>query len=150
MALGEYVRMRHLGRVLLAEFQMKSGPGLPGREPDILFVATDHLDRLNKTWLDGPGDLVVEIISPESFSRDRGEKFAEYEQAGVPEYWVIDPLRRRVEFYQRAEDGYYRTVSPDADGVYHSAAIDGLWLRVDWIWDRPLLVEVLREWGLLS
>lgn len=55
------------------------------------FVASEHLDRLKETYLDGPADLVVGIVSPDSVGRDRGEKFYEYAQGGVPEYWLIDP-----------------------------------------------------------
>ena len=70
-----YVSIRDLGRVLFAPFQVKLGPDLPGREPDLLFVASEHLDRLKETHLDGPADLIVEIVSQESQQRDRGEKF---------------------------------------------------------------------------
>ena len=79
---------------------MKIGPDLPGREPDILFIAREHLDRFRDTYLDGPADLVVEIISRDSRARDRGDKFYEYEQGGVREYWLLDYLRRQAEFYQ--------------------------------------------------
>jgi Uma2 family endonuclease len=80
------VEAHQLGVVLPALFQMKAGPDLPGRESDILFIAREHLDRLKNTYLDGPADLVVEIISPDSRARDRGEKFYEYEQGGLREY----------------------------------------------------------------
>ena len=41
----------------------------------MLFLAKEHGDRLKDTYLDGPSDLVVEIVSPDSIGRDRGEKF---------------------------------------------------------------------------
>lgn len=105
------------GTVRSAPFQMKTGPDLPGREPDILFVAREHLDRLKHVYLDGPADLVVEIVSPESRSRDRGTKFYEYEQGGVREYWLLDPVRRQAEFYGLGTDGIYRLLEADCDGV---------------------------------
>ncbi|RMF91334.1 MAG: hypothetical protein D6736_05350, partial [Nitrospinota bacterium] len=94
--LSVYVEQKALGRVLGAPFQMKTGPELPGREPDILFVARESLHRLQTTHLEGPADLVVEIVSPESRLRDRGEKFAEYELGGVKEYWLLERLRALV------------------------------------------------------
>lgn len=144
--LSFYASAHKLGRVLLSPFQVKLGPDLPGREPDLLFVAREHLERLKETHLDGPADLAVEIVSPESRERDRGAKFYEYETAGVGEYWLIDPQRRQAEFYQLGEDGFYHPVSPDAEGVYHSAILPGFWLRVDWLWQDPLPtpVETLR------
>lgn len=108
-----------------------------GREPDLLFVAREHQERLKDTYLDGPADLVVEIILPESIGRDRGEKFYEYEQAGIPEYWLLDPERRWAEFYQ-LDAGRYRLVLGDETGEYHSAVLPGFWLRVDRLWQEPL------------
>ncbi|MCL6499574.1 MAG: Uma2 family endonuclease, partial [Firmicutes bacterium] len=57
--LGIYVQTKGLGLVLSAPFQMKTGPDLPGREPDLLFVASENLGRLRDRDLDGPADLVV-------------------------------------------------------------------------------------------
>jgi Uma2 family endonuclease len=146
-----FVEAHRLGTVLTAPFQMKTGPDLPGREPDILFIAREHLDRLKNVYLDGPADLVVEIISPDSRGRDRGEKFYEYEQGGVREYWLLDYLRRQAEFYQRGADGIFRLVPVGEDGIYGSAVLEGLWLKVDWLWQEPLppLLTVLREWQLV-
>lgn len=136
------------GIVRSAPFQMKLAQG---REPDVIFVATEHLNRLQQTHLDGPADLVVEIISPESVGRDRGEKFTEYEAGGVPEFWLLDPQRRWAEFYQ-LEGERYRLVFAGQEGAYPSKTLPGLRLRVEWLWQSPLprILDVLREWGLLE
>lgn len=146
-----FVEAKQLGVIRSAPLQMKLGSKLPGREPDILFIAREHLDRLKKTYLDGAADLVVEIISPESRARDRGDKFYEYEQAGVREYWLIDPVRKQAEFYRLGDDGIYQLVPVGADGIFRSAVLDGLQLQVDWLWQEPLptLLTVLKEWGLV-
>ena len=121
-----------------------------GREPDILFVARANLDRLRRTYLDGPADLAVEITSPESFARDRGDKFVEYERAGVGEYWLLDPDRRHAEFYQRDDSGQYRLITEAERGAYRSRVIPRLGLRVEWLWQDPLpkVADALRELGL--
>jgi Uma2 family endonuclease len=149
--LRHFVETSQLGVVRFAPFQMKTGPDLPGREPDILFIAREHLDRLRDTYLDGPADLVVEIISRDSRARDRGDKFYEYEQGGVREYWLLDYLRRQAEFYQLGADGIYRPAPVGQDGIYHSAVLEGLWLKVEWLWQEPLppLMSVLREWQMI-
>jgi Uma2 family endonuclease len=132
-----YVESRGLGLVLSAPFLMRL-PNIPsGREPDLLFVAAAHKDRLKETYLDGPADLVVEIVSPESRLRDRGEKFAEYELGGVREYWIIDPDLRRADFYRLDSEGRYRLVEPEA-GRYQAAVVRGFWLLVEWLWQEPL------------
>lgn len=134
--LRSFVEVRQLGIVRSAPFQMKLAQS--GREPDLLFVAQEHLERLKETHLEGPADLVVEVVSPESAGRDRGEKFYEYEQAGIPEYWLIDPQTKRAEFYQLTAANQYRLVPPDAEGIYRSAVLPNFWLRVDWLWQEPL------------
>ena len=137
--IGDYVVDHQLGEVLIESFQMKTGPGMPGREPDILFVANENLPRLKETYLEGPADLVVEIVSPDSQERDRIEKYREYEQGGVREYWLIDPERQEALFYRRNEQGMYESGPVGEDGLYESAVLPGLKLRVSWLWQRPLL-----------
>jgi Uma2 family endonuclease len=146
--LSHFVEDHDAGRILPAPFLMKTGPGLPGREPDILFITTEHLDRIKRTHLEGPADLAVEIISPESRGRDRGDKFYEYEQGGVREYWLLDPERRQAEFHALGDDGIYRPIPVGDDGVFRSHVPPGLWLRPEWFWQRPLpsLRSVLAEW----
>jgi Uma2 family endonuclease len=146
--IGTFAEERDLGMMLSAPFQMKLEHS--GREPDVLFIAKEHLDCLQETYLDGPADLVVEIISPESIGRDRGEKFYEYEAGGVTEYWLIDPQKARVEFYQ-LRDGQYQQVSPDAEGIYRPEVLPDFWLRVEWLWQDPLpkTLDVFRELGVL-
>lgn len=142
-----YVRRRRLGRVILPDFLMRLPTRPSGRVPDLLFVATEHLDRLRDTYLDGPADLAVENLSPDSDARDRSEKFVEYEAAGIPEYWLIDARRRQAFFYRLGEGGHYHLAPTDAEGWYHSAVLPHFRLRVDWLWRRPLpwLAEVAGE-----
>lgn len=109
-----------------------------GREPDSIFVANAHLDRLRRTYIEGPADPMVEIVSPDSVVRDGCDKLAEYEQAGIPEYWIIDELRDEARFYMLHADGQYRRAAASDDGIYSSAALPGLRLRVKWPWQRPL------------
>lgn len=146
-----HVEHHSLGVVLYEPFQMKTGPDLPGRSPDVLFVSEEHRARIHSTFLDGPADVAIEVISPESRGRDRGEKFYEYEQGGVTEYWLIDPQRKQAEFHHRGEDGIYKPVPIAADAIFRSEVLPSLWLNVAWLWQRPLpkLLDVLKQWGLV-
>ena len=145
--MGIFVEARALGRILRAPFAMRLPEIARVREPDLLFVRRERLGQIHRTFLDGVADLVVEIVSPESFSRDRGEKFVEYESAGVKEYWLIDPDRQVAEFHELASDGRYRLAPIGAEGIYRSKVVAGFWLRVDWLWQMPLppALDVLRE-----
>ncbi|MGQ9486898.1 MAG: Uma2 family endonuclease [Armatimonadota bacterium] len=145
-----YITLHRLGVLRYEPFQMKTGADLPGRSPDILFVSQEHVDRLKPTYLDGPADLVVEIISPDSEERDRVHKFAEYERGGVREYWLIDPQKRVAEFYVLGEEGKYILRAQGEAGEYHSAVLQGLWLRIEWLWSPPPEMEVLKAWGIIA
>ncbi|MCD5408496.1 Uma2 family endonuclease [Candidatus Bipolaricaulota bacterium] len=149
--LRAYAEARGLGVIRTAPFSMHLLELKRAREPDILFIAAENLNRLKETHLEGPADLVVEIVSPESRLRDRGEKFAEYELAGVREYWIIDPDERRADFYVLGSDGRYERRRPDEAGIYRSEVIPGFWLQVGWLWREPLppVLEVLKELNLI-
>jgi Uma2 family endonuclease len=150
--LRHFVEAHELGRILIPPFQMKLSMRPSGREPDLLFISTEKLKHLKRNYLDGPADLVVEIVSPDSQARDRGDKFYEYEEAGVLEYWILDQTRKRAEFYHLGDDGTFKLVDTDEKGVYRSKALEGLWFKVDWLWQDPLptLMSVLKEWGLVK
>jgi Uma2 family endonuclease len=130
-----FVRLFKLGQVQIAPFEMRAVPGGSAREPDLMFVAAEHLDRLSNDRLAGPADLVVEVISDDSVYRDRVDKFDEYEAAGVREYWMIDPRpdRRRADLWVLDERGRYRAGDVSREGVYRSTVLPGLWLRVEWL-----------------
>jgi Uma2 family endonuclease len=131
-----YVTKHDLGEIRTDPFQMKTGPKLPGRAPDILFVLKRHMHRLRKTYVSGPADVVIEVVSPGSRGLDRGDKLYEYEKGGVPEYWLLDPERKKAEFHLLGRDGSYELAELD-DGVFNSTVIKGLWLRTEWLWQRP-------------
>ncbi len=146
--LGLFVEIFGLGLVRLAPFELRLLPEGPARQPDLMFIATAHLDRLTPERVVGPPDLIIEVVSDDSVQRDRVEKFDEYEAAGVPEYWVLDnrPGRQQALFYQRDAQGYYQRVVPDAQGIYRSAVLAGFWLRVAWLWEaEPNALRALAE-----
>jgi Uma2 family endonuclease len=139
-----------LGKVRGDPFQMKTGPNLPGRAPDLIFIANENLSRLHHTFLEGPADIAVEVISPDSEHRDREDKYREYEQGGVREYWLIDPQNRQADFFRRGEDGRYYPMPLEQGGIFRSQVLPGWWLKVEWLWEpRPKLLHVLREWQLI-
>jgi Uma2 family endonuclease len=139
-----YVVSRKLGKILMGPFQMKME--ISGREPDIIYVSSQHLDRLGDVYLDGPADMAIEIISKESRYRDTVKKMKEYESAGVLEYWLIDPIRKQARFYQLGTNNIYYQVPLDIEGVFHSDAVQGFWLKASWLWQEPLpLLEAWQE-----
>ncbi len=147
MLIGHFLEERDMGVVLAAPFAMWLPISNRFREPDLLVVLNEHLDRIKETYLDGPADLVIEIVSEDSILRDRGTKFAEYEIDGVREYWVIDPERKQADFFVLGEGGRFERKLPDKRGFYHSSVLKGFRIKVDWLWQSPLpkVSEALKE-----
>jgi Uma2 family endonuclease len=136
--LDYFLAVTKLGEVYFEPMTMRPLPELPARSPDIQVVLRENIDIVQHNLVAGPADLVIEIVSPESHRRDRVEKFAEYEQGGVPEYWILDPVRRETLFYQRNADGLYEPVEPDDDGVYRCRTLPKLQLPATIFWQDPL------------
>jgi Uma2 family endonuclease len=91
-----------LGKVLYAPVDVLLADG-DYLEPDIVFVRTDHLHYKTKRGIEGPPDLVVEILSPTTARQDRGVKRERYAHFGIPEYWIVDADRRRIEIHRLAD-----------------------------------------------
>ena len=136
--LKSHVRPHNLGLIMFANFIMRLPTRPSGRMPDIFFVSTERLEGLHETYYNGAADLAIEVVSPKSGVRDRRDKLAEYEAAGIPEYWIVDESRREALFYVLGADGAYALVAPDENGIYTSTVLPGLRLRVSWLWQWPL------------
>jgi Uma2 family endonuclease len=75
-------------------------------QPDLLFLRTGNQPRWEvDPSFDGVPDLVVEILSPSTTRLDRKIKHSAYREAGVPEYWIVDPRARTIEVFGLSEDG---------------------------------------------
>jgi Uma2 family endonuclease len=142
-----YVSRLKLGRVFTAPFPMRLKDIPSQREPDLMVVVNEHLARVQRQYLDGPADLVVEIVSNDSVRRDRHEKLREYERAGVTEYWVIDPRvgRQRADFYRLNEHGGYDLFATEDDERVEIAVLPGFWLRPSWLW-QDATVDFLQAY----
>ncbi len=133
-----------LGKVVMAPAEVKLWPDGPSREPDLFFVQRSRLLGFDQWRYNGAPDLVVEVVSPGSVREDRVRKFTEYEQAGVGEYWLVDPRpnQRTIECYRRDEAGIFQPIEAGADGRLLSAVLAhrgaGFWLHVGWLWQEPL------------
>jgi Uma2 family endonuclease len=76
------------------------------RRPDLIFFAKSRLHLVGPSAMEGPPDLCVEIISPSSATVDRIDKFQQYAEGGVANYWIVDPLQHTVEGYRLAGNTY--------------------------------------------
>ena len=75
-------------------------------QPDVFVILEPNRGIITRPNIKGAPDLVLEILSPSTRSRDRGLKRELYEHAGVGEYWIVDPKARSVAQYRRGDLGY--------------------------------------------
>jgi Uma2 family endonuclease len=138
MLIAAYFELRPIGRVIMQPFTQRLPNVEPKREPDLLVVLNSNPHPLRETFMDGPADICIEIVSEESIERDRGTKFAEYQKGGVGEYWIIDSLIKESLFYRLGADGIYGPQYADEDNNYRPLTLPGLLLNVPTLWQRPL------------
>lgn len=102
--LREFVAANGLGKTLVSPVDVVLTPRRVV-QPDVLFIAKERAGII-RSHIAGAPDLVMEVISVGSWQRDRIEKKALYEQAGVPEYWIIDPDAQTVEVFALVKGVY--------------------------------------------
>jgi Uma2 family endonuclease len=95
--------------------------------------------------MDGAADIVIEIVSLESAQRDYGEKFHEYEQAGVREYWIIDPLKSEARFYRLNSSNAY--ILQEVEDIYTTPILPKLQFHIPTLWESilPKTITVAKQ-----
>jgi Uma2 family endonuclease len=126
--LRAFIRERDMGEVHLAPLPVRLWPEKI-REPDVLFMAHEHRDRISEQVF-GPPDLVMEVTSPSTRHVDRMEKSIEYARAGILEYWIVDPETQTVEILVLREGAYELLGKWGAGATAHSALIEGFQVLV--------------------
>ncbi len=126
-----YLQYTGGGRVLQDPMVMKLDTVPSSRAPDFQVLLPERQHQLQQNQVLGAANLVVEVVSPGSQRQDRVEKYREYELGGVPEYWILDPTKDEMLFYQLNEAGLYEAREVDSKGVYHSRSLPFLHFPVE-------------------
>jgi len=135
IVLGQIIDAGDLGELFSDKTRVSSPQADLSAEPDVLFVSyhaleTGRVRRVPKASgeperyveLEGAPDLALEIVSDDSVGKDTQRLPVAYYQAGIPEFWLLDVRRGRLDFqiHTRGPTGY-EPVPPDSDGLRHSA-----------------------------
>jgi len=132
---GTYVEERGLGRVLGSRSGVRLGPTSLS-EPDVIYFATEHLDRIEPSGVHGIPEFIIEIVDSPVARRDAVRKQAQYQDAGVEELWVIDiPLKELRQFV--LVDGRYERREVGPGGEVIARTVPGLRLEVAWLFRGP-------------
>jgi Uma2 family endonuclease len=105
-------------------------------KPDIAAVRLERVHIITEDAIEGVPDLVLEIVSESTRRYDFGEKRKVYEEAGVPEIWLVD-FERKVVMVVRRVGRRYRSEAKSR-GILRSQVMKGFWLRVEWLWQTEL------------
>ena len=105
-------------------------------KPDIVAVREERKHIVTEDAIEGTPDLVVEIVSHSTRRYDFGEKRKVYEEAGVPEVWLVDFERKQVTVVRKVGQRYRSETK--STGVVRSQVLKGFWLQVDWLWQEEL------------
>jgi Uma2 family endonuclease len=102
-------------------------------QPDVLYVSAARRAILHER-VEGAPDLVIEILSPGTARRDRGQKLALYAGSDVREYWIVDALERQIEFLVN-EGGRFVVTLPEGD-EYRSQVLPEIHLDLPVFWKQ--------------
>lgn len=115
--LKAFAKRRGLGVVVFAPLRVKLWAG-KYREPDLLFMFDHNRHRIGQQYWEG-ADLVMEVVSPDDPLRDLETKRREYAQAGIPEYWLVNPLDETITVFALPENAS----AYDIHGVYDRSSV---------------------------
>jgi Uma2 family endonuclease len=116
----EFVSARGLGRPLVAPFRIRLREG-KYREPDVLFMLPTNSERMREEFWEG-ADLVMEVVSDHDRRRDLEIKRGEYAEAGIPEYWIVDPQQSLVTVL-RLDGAHYAVHGAFSPGAMATSAL---------------------------
>lgn len=135
--LEAYFALKKIGTIRVAPFVMRMDKVKSRREPDLQVILNSNPGTLNDTYMDGAADICIEIVSPSNEGTDYGDKLREYEQGGVQEYWLIDPLRKECRFHRLADGKTYKLIHPE-NGTYTTSFLPQFELHIPTLWQDEL------------
>jgi Uma2 family endonuclease len=136
-ALDRFVSERGLGVVLAAPFDVLLPVGIASPvEPDVLFFRAGNVPQEDDKSFQGVPDLVVEVLSRRTRSRDRKIKLPAYQDAGVPEAWTVDPDTRRVVVYVLQNGRYAEHCRGGMGDKVRSSVLPGFEVEVAGLFPR--------------
>ena len=133
LLIGNHVLGNNLGEVVAAPMDVWLYEDTV-RQPDIVFMNNEHRDRITENMWIIP-DLVMEILSENNIEEDRICKFNQYQKAGIPEYWIVDPFENTIMVFVLANGAYVLFGNWGAGDIAHSKLLTGFRVIVDGIFN---------------
>lgn len=121
------------GIVLFAPLRVRVKPG-KFREPDLVILRDANDPRQQERYWLGV-DVAVEVVSDDDPDRDRSVKREEYAEAGIPEYWIVDPLEQSILVLVLDGEAYQEYGKSQPGGRAHSRLLAGFSVPVTEVFD---------------
>jgi Uma2 family endonuclease len=102
-------------------------------EPDGLLICSDRASYIGESFIEGPPNVIVEVVSEETRQRDEHDKRKLYERYGVDEYWIVDPVIETIKIHRRNGATFVRVaeLSTESGGAVTSPLLPGFALDVN-------------------
>jgi Uma2 family endonuclease len=131
--LTAFIRAHDLGKIVPAPVGVVLDEH-NGIQPDIIYIRRERLSIISERGVEGAPDLVVEVLSPSTRSRDKGVKMRRYAAAGIPHYWQLDPRTDSLEAYRLGEQGYQLVGRFGPGSLFRPELFPGLEIPIDDLW----------------
>jgi Uma2 family endonuclease len=131
--LSTWVRTRRLGRIWYAPLDLILADTVVV-QPDIMYVSRERAAIVTRRGVEGPPDVVVEILSDSTERRDRGAKKQIYERYGINRYWLVDPDACTLEIYALRANKYERLAAHVDSQIVTVDLPAGLEIRLADLW----------------
>ena len=131
--LWQYIHPRRLGRIVAAPIGVVLDEE-NGVQPDLVYVSRERAGIISARGVEGAPDLVIEVLSPGTATRDRGIKMRRYAAAGIPHYWIVAPETGALEAYRLTEDGYELAGVHGPGSIFRPELFPGLEIPIDELW----------------
>jgi len=128
--LMKLAKKQNLGQVLTAPIDVVLGNIGTPVQPDIIFIRQERLDIIGEQTINGPPDLVIEVLSPGTEQHDRQTKYTLYATAEVKEYWLVDAKSCTIEVHVLRGQAYAPLGTFGPDETIRSELLPDLQLAV--------------------
>lgn len=132
--LKPFVRNNKLGKIYTVPFDVFFDEETVV-EPDILFIFRENLSIIEERCVKGPPDLIIEITSLKTESRDRGYKYRRYAKERVKEYWIVDPEKQFIEIFVLKDSDFELVKRYSGNDLVTSPLLSGLKFNVPEVWE---------------
>lgn len=133
MALTYFLEKTQKGKIFGSRLVMRLSEKW-NPEPDLQIIFSENYSKIQETRVEGPADLVIEILSKATRDTDLTKKLPKYLEVGVKEVWIIDPMSQEISVHRVNESRTWSKAEMDVNIT--SKILPDFIFKPKWLWDR--------------